>query len=85
MSQQPIIPTPSKGASIIATVDVSLHLLEGTLATLGPIIPGGPLPAELVALLTAAIDNLVKFQGQAVTFGQLEDMRLKPTWPVVSA
>lgn len=79
MSTNPTTPTPGKQPGVIATVDVTIHLLEGALAS----IPGGQIPAEGLALLGAALDNLVKFQGQAVTFGQLEDMRLKPTWPSV--
>ena len=53
-----------------------LTLLQSILAS----AKVGGLPAETIALLEAAVANLLKVQGTPVTFAQLESLRVKTEW-----
>lgn len=40
----------------------------------------GGVPADVIALIEAAIANLMKVQGTDVTYSQLEGLRVKTEW-----
>lgn len=40
----------------------------------------GGVPADIVALIESAIQNLLKVQGTPVTYSQLEGLRVKTEW-----
>lgn len=55
-------------------IAISLVLTELDAAKVGGAAP------EIIANLEAAVANLMKAHGTDVTFGQLESLRVKPTW-----
>jgi len=40
----------------------------------------GGVPTDIIANIEAAIANLMKVQGTAVTYSQLESLRVKTEW-----
>lgn len=40
----------------------------------------GGVPADIIALIQSAIDNLLKVQGTDVTYSQMESLRVKTEW-----
>lgn len=70
------IPTPSTGTSVIAAIEVSLALLQGTLTA----IPATAEYAPIISLIEASIAKLVEAQSTPVTFGELEGYRIQKLW-----
>lgn len=61
---------------MISIIELSLELLSTTLANL----KNSGAAEEVIADVQAAIDALLKVQGSPVTLGQLESLRVKPTF-----
>ena len=40
----------------------------------------GGVPADVVALIESAVNNLLQVQGQPVTYSQLESLRVTTEW-----
>ena len=78
MSTNPV--TPDKTTTIATTV-------EGVLAVLGPLaasLSGAKLAEPIldgVKVAIAALENLIKNHNVQITYGDLENMRLKTDWP----
>lgn len=59
-----------------ALIALVIALLQSILAA----AKVGGVPAEVVALIESAIENLLKVQGTDVTYSQLEGLRVKTEW-----
>ncbi len=59
---------------VLATISLTLSVLQGVL----PQLTANKLAPEIIALVEAAINNLVGVVGSDVTYGQLESLRTKP-------
>jgi hypothetical protein len=59
-----------------ALIAVILGLLQSILAAAK--VQG--VPADVVALIEAAVNNLLQVQGTPVTYSQLEDLRVTTEW-----
>lgn len=62
------------GATVL--ISLVLTLLQSVLSS----AKVGGVPAEVVALIEAAVANLMKVQGTDVTYSQLESLRVKTEW-----
>lgn len=62
------------GATVL--ISLILTLLQSVLTS----AKVGGVPAEVVALIEAAVANLMKVQGTDVTYSQLESLRVKTEW-----
>jgi hypothetical protein len=62
------------GAS--ALIALALSLLQSVLSA----AKIGGVPADVIALLEAAVANILKVQGTDVTYSQLESLRVTTTW-----
>jgi hypothetical protein len=62
------------GASTL--IALVLTLLQSVLAS----AKVGGVPVEIIALIEAAVNNLLTVQGKPVTYSQLEDLRVKTEW-----
>lgn len=76
---------PDSGAGLL-TADALLNTGLGALQILSAgiknktLVGGVEIAEEVVPLIEAAIENLLKVRGSPVTFGQLEGMRFTPQW-----
>lgn len=62
------------GATVL--ISLVLTLLQSVLTS----AKVGGVPTEVVALIEAAVANLMKVQGTDVTYSQLESLRVKTEW-----
>lgn len=57
-----------------------LNLVIALLSSILSAAKVGGVPAEVVALIEASVQNLLKVQGTDVTYSQLESLRVKTEW-----
>lgn len=62
------------GASVL--ISLVITLLQSVLAAAK--VSGTP--TDVIALIEAAVQNLLKVQGTDVTYSQLESLRVKTEW-----
>jgi hypothetical protein len=62
--------------SATALIALVLAILQSVLSA----AKVGGAPADIVALLEGAVNNLLKVQGTDVTYSQLESLRVKTEW-----
>lgn len=62
------------GATVL--ISLAVTLLQSVLSA----AKVGGVPTEVIALIQAAVTNLLKVQGTPVTYSQLETLRVKTEW-----